>query len=116
MKFYRDLYLTENLKKKKRRVMWKLAAGSGMADVYVITLSSNGTDMLDVVNSAITLQPVVRRSLPLVVGMASGYDGALALVEAIVKDVRRKTGTCDVRGFFEEADKFSLRVTGWQKE
>lgn len=102
MKFYRNLYLTENLKKKKYKMMWKLKSGSGMVNVYAITLASNGKDLLDIIHSAVTIQPAVRRRLPLVVGIASGYDGALALVEAIVKDVYERTGSYEVRKFFEE--------------
>lgn len=110
MEFYRDLYLTENLKKKKYRMMWKLKTGSGMVDVYVITIAANGRDLLDIMNSSIALQPVVHNRLPLVVGMASGYDGALRLVQKIIEDVHRDTGTYDVRSYFEESDRLLISV------
>lgn len=108
MRFYRDLYLTENLKKKKYKMMWKLKTGSGMVDVYVITLAANGRDLLDIMNSSICLQPAVHNRLPLVIGMASGYDGALKLVQKIIEDVYNRTGTYEVRKYFEETDRRTL--------
>ena len=61
-------------------------------DIYLITLAANGQDMLDIIHSAYLKQPAVRRNLPMIVGIAKGYDEALELVQQMLSETYQATG------------------------
>ncbi len=65
-------------------------------DIYLITLAANGQDMLDIIHSAYLKQPAVRRNLPMIVGIAKGYDEALELVQQMLSETYQATGTCRI--------------------
>ena len=46
MRYYRYLYLSEGLKKKKDRIIAKLEKKKFQMDIYLITLSCNGNNQL----------------------------------------------------------------------
>ena len=51
MRYYRYLYLSEGLKKKKDRIIAKLEKKKFQMDIYLITLSCNGNNQLEIWNS-----------------------------------------------------------------
>lgn len=102
LKWYKNLYVGDNAKKKQKKIMRNIRLGIGMIDVYVLTLASNGTDQLDIISANILLQPSLRRRTPVVVGIASGYYEALELVCKITEDVLRERKEPDIRGYLEE--------------
>ena len=92
MNWYSKLYIGEGAKPKAGKIIRKLKRNAGQVDIYLITLASNGQDMLDIINSAYLKQPAVRRSLPMIVGIAKGYEEALDLVEQMLMETHRETG------------------------
>lgn len=99
MKWYPYLYVGENAEKKKNKIIRRLKTGTGMIDIWVITEAANGVDMLDIISSAWLKQPAVRRNLPMIVGIAKGYEEAVDLVVKIAEETWRHTGACDIRGY-----------------
>ena len=83
MRYYRYLYLSEGLKKKKDR----------------ITLSCNGNNQLEIWNSVLFLQPSFPQTDHFVVGITKGYEEALELVEQITKEVYNETKGADIRSY-----------------
>ena len=77
MRYYKHLYLTEGLEKKKEKIIRKLEAGK---------------------------QPAFPEQELFVVGITKGYDEAVELVEQIVQEVYDQTGTCDIRSYILEKE------------
>ncbi|MDO4632323.1 MAG: hypothetical protein Q4B01_00530 [Eubacteriales bacterium] len=92
MRWYRNLYLGEGLEKKKDRLIRKIEQGRGVPGVYVITLASNGTDLMDVFAADYLMQPALHRSCPMILGLCRGRDEAVDLSVEIVLDMYRQTG------------------------
>lgn len=98
MHFYKRLYMTESLKKKKRQIVWKLKTKKFMPSVYVIALSE-GEDLLEIYHSALLKQPYYKNSQPFIVGIAKNYGEAVELIQEILTDVKHKNGNYNVREF-----------------
>ena len=83
MEFYCDLYVSECWQKKKARIIRKLRANRVQPQVYVV-------------------QHVFAHADLFVVGIADGYDEALAMVRDITEEVYTVTGKTDLRKYILE--------------
>ena len=99
MKYYHNLFISEGLKRKKEEILLKIDKNQFQFDKYVIVLSQNEKNHLDIYNSAVLLQQYHNQEGMVVVGIASGFDGALELVEKITQTVYNETKGTDIRGF-----------------
>ena len=99
MKWYKKLYVGAGAEKKKYMMMGKIRLHRFQRDAYLITLASNGKNLLDIYPSYVLLQKVYRAQELFVVGLACGYDEALELTRQIVDDVYQNTGGFDVRAY-----------------
>lgn len=103
MRFYKGLYMSPSLQKKRNRVIWSLRTGRPQPLVYVITLAKNN-DLFEIYHSAMLKQKYYRNreNSPYIVGLATGYQGAVELTAGILEDVYKITGGCNVKEFFKE--------------
>ena len=92
MRYYKHLYLTEGLEKKKK-IIRKLEAGKLQPSVHVITLAVSGRNQLEIYPTIQFKQPAFPEQELFVVGITKGYDEAVELVEQIVQEVYDQTGT-----------------------
>ena len=99
MRYYRYLYLSEGLKKKKDRIIAKLEKKKFQMDIYLITLSCNGNNQLEIWNSVLFLQPSFPQTDHFVAGLAKDYEDALELVEKITQEVYNETKGADIRSY-----------------
>jgi len=102
LKWFKNLYIGDTANKQKNRIIWKVNHGVGVWDIYLITLASNPDNLLDIISANMLLQKPIRRRCPLIVGLASGHEEALQLVEQIISDVYQKTGAVAVRQYIEQ--------------
>lgn len=98
MHFYKRLYMTESLKKKKRQIIWKLKTKKFIPSVYVIALSE-GEDLLEIYHSALLKEPYYKNNPPFIVGIAANYSEAIELIQEILIDVKQKNGNYNVKEF-----------------
>ncbi len=96
----REFYAGESIARKKRKIKWKICHNAGQLDIYVITLSSNPQNLLDIIPSWEIMQKYYPQADLLVVGIDKGYDNALELAGRIVMDVYDRTGDFHVRDYF----------------
>ena len=47
LNWYKGLYVGNNAKKRKKKLIHRINQGAGVMDVYLITLASNPRDQLD---------------------------------------------------------------------
>ena len=83
MKFYKNLYVSESLEKKRDKIINKLVSAKYPFTVYVIVLIEEGENQLEFYSASLFKQKIVSDDGIFVVGIASGYDDAIYLVEKI---------------------------------
>lgn len=98
MNWYNDLYVGEAARRKKNKIINKLDKHSISFGVYVVTLASNGKDILDVLPAFMLYKQ--QNQDRLILGLAVTKEEALEVCAQIIQDVYRKTGTYDVRSYF----------------
>ncbi len=99
MHYYKNLYLPENLEKKKKKIIRKLNANKLQYDLYLLTFPLGNSNQLEIINSLELKQPSYPRDRLFVVGFAKGYDEALELVEEITQSVYNETQGADIRSY-----------------
>lgn len=104
MKFYRNLYVSESLEKKKDKIIQKMKQGKYPLTIYILALIEEGENQMEFYSAALLRQKVVSDDGIFVVGIAAGYDDAVYLVEDIAKEVYEKTGDLDIRSYIREQD------------
>ena len=100
MRFYKNLYVSESMTKKKEKVIAKLNKKRYPLNTYVIALIEEGENQLEFYSTLMFRQGSVIDDDIFVVGIAGGYDDALYLVEEIAKEVYEKTGEMCKRDSF----------------
>ncbi|MDO5381872.1 MAG: hypothetical protein Q4F06_04005 [Eubacteriales bacterium] len=103
MKWYKKLYIGEKAKKEKYKVFGHIKQSRFCSDTFLITLSENPDNLLDIYSANVLKQPHFKnkryRDNVYVVGLAKGRDEALELVRQIVDDVYKGTGAFDIRRY-----------------
>jgi hypothetical protein len=105
MKFCKKLYLGEGTRKHRWKYIWKLKHHAGLLDIYVITLSDNPGELLEIYHNAFLMQEFYKQNPPFVVGIAKGKDEAMELVSEIIRDGYLKTGNYDIKTYLLEKQK-----------
>ncbi len=100
IRFLNKLYLDAGLEQGDlQKLKQDLNENPLFANVFVITLSANEYDQLDIYHSKYLLQRFYKKNPPLVVGMAKKQGGAVALVEKIVQECVTLRGDVDLKAF-----------------
>ena len=99
MRFYKYLYISEKLEKKKAKILRKLQMNKFQLAVQLVVLPMGKNNQLEIINSQLLLQPSYPRQEMFVVAIVSGYDEAIEFVEKTVSEVYDKTGGADVRSY-----------------
>lgn len=97
--WYEPLYLDGHLRKREKSLRKRLNEGRVDVGHYLITLSSNPADNLDIISTSFLVQPALYDRLPMVVGLASSKKEAMRLVLRITDDCLSATGGADLRAF-----------------
>lgn len=104
MRWAKELYLSEKTAAKKDRIIRKADRGVGMVSIYFISLASNEQNLLDIFHAAHLKQPAFYKQVPLIVGIAFGYEEALDMTRQILEDIYQETGGFRVREYFHADD------------
>lgn len=100
MEWHKRLYLGATAKKKKDILIQKIEEGKTPFNVYLVTLSGNGKNQLEIIASWNLKFWYTRENCPCIVGLACGEAEAQDLVLEIVREVYEKTGKADLRAYF----------------
>ena len=101
MRYYKHLYLTEGLEKKKEKIIRKLEAGKLQPSVHVITLAISEKNQLEIYPTLQFKQPAFPEQDLFVVGITKGYEEAVELVEEISREVYDATGDLELRDYIQ---------------
>lgn len=107
MKWYKKLYMGEEAQKAKYKVFGRIRRNRFQIDTYLITLSDNPDNLLDMFSANILNQPYFKKNRRkqtrnlYVVGLAVGYKEGLSVITQIIDDVYTNTGGFDIRGYLK---------------
>ncbi len=94
------LYLSDGLEGKKLdRAKRRLERKPWMGGVYVVSLSRNGQDLLDIYDCKVLAWPYFRKHPPVIVGLALSYGESVGLVEQMVRECWEARGDCALKEY-----------------
>lgn len=100
IKFIEHLYLGENIEYEALyQLKKKLNDEPIKANVFVITISANEHDQLDIYHSKYLIQRFYKKNPPYVIGIAKKHGDAVALVAQIVQECLTKRGDVDLKAY-----------------
>ena len=105
MKYYYNLYWSEDLVGKEKDILTKLSHERVLLNKYVIVTTENDANHLEFFDSILLKQKMIKRDNLFVVGIGEGYTGALEVVEKITQDVYDVTKGTDIRKFLQTTQK-----------
>ena len=98
--FSAELYLGEGIKRKKLdKIKRKLIKQPLFAGVYVIALSRNPVDQLEILEARQLAQRFYESHALHIVGVAGDREDALHLVEKIVQECLDTRGDCELKEY-----------------
>ncbi len=101
MEFYRNLYVSESLEKKKDKIIKKLKAGKSPMNCCVIMLTENPENQLEFFNSILLWQKYGKEN-PFIIGIAGCYEEALEVIQKITEETYSHRKDADIRSYILE--------------
>ena len=101
MQFMGSLYVGEKIAYAQYKIVEKVHKGKVVPKLYLIVLSSNSDNMLDIIPQKEVQQKYYPKDGLRIVGIAEGKKEALGLVQQMILESLRETGSADVRGFLK---------------
>lgn len=99
MRWYHKLYEGKKAQEKRYSIIRKIRERKLQINSYVITVPSNGNNVLDIYPSYILLLPYYKESDTMIIGIAADYEEAVEVAGRIVLDMYREIGKPDVEEF-----------------
>ena len=99
IRWMEGLYLGESVEKKEKRIREDMEQGKLRWHVYVLMLSTNPENQVDILSAGFLRQPFYRHQDLTVVGLAQGREEALAVLQRMAADAVRETGAGNLRAF-----------------
>lgn len=100
--WYEPLYIPEGMKKKEKRTRARIEKGIPVPGVYLLTLSHHPDNVLEMIGAVYLTQKGLREHCPKIVGMASGREEALLLMQRILEETYAHTGTFRVAEYLQD--------------
>ncbi len=98
--YYPRLYLSEGINRDKlEKLKRDLSVRPKKADVYLLTLSGNATDQLDIYASKYLPQKYKEQRSPYIIGIAENYEKAVGIVEQIAREAWAARGDAQLRDY-----------------
>ena len=85
-----------------KRIRKRLSKGKAVIGVYLVALTSNRDNLIDIIDVKELIFPYYKRQRIDVIGMAYSKDAALELTRDIIQDMYLETGGFDIRGYYGE--------------
>lgn len=101
MKWYKDLFLGENISSDAKQIIKKIKKKQLTPGVYVIAFASNPKNLLDIIPTMELMQKGYPKDEIRIVGLALGIKEAKEVVRQIVDEVYQNTGNVDVKAYLK---------------
>lgn len=98
--YHSRLYLGESISREKLdKIKKRLAKNPLLAGVFLIAVSKNSSDQLDIYDAKQLAQRYYRNNPPHIVGIAGNRQEALELVEQLVRECMASRGDCALKEY-----------------
>lgn len=94
-------YYTGDGVKNPRKIQSKINAGKLVPGIYLLTLSANPGNLLEIIPAAMLVQKSAYALCPAIMGMAKGKDEAIDLAVEILQEVYQATGAFKIEEFLK---------------
>ena len=95
------IYLGIGLKKKYRRIKWKIMHNIAQQGIYILRLPMDYAGNPEIIYSAVLLQKYYPADSFCIIGLANTKREALRLIEQITSEMYQKLNGIDYYSFFE---------------
>lgn len=102
MEFLKELYLEEDSKIQPAEILKKISANKRIPNLYLIAISTCLDNMLDIIPEWEVLQKGYPKKNLRIVGLAEGKWEAFHLVQLIIEESLKMTGSADVRAYLKQ--------------
>lgn len=99
MRWYRNLYIGEQARKNRYKIVWKVKHRAGTINIYLLILPFNSENTLEIINANYLLQSYYKNKDIKIIGIAYSYEEALTLLTKIVQEVYQKTGNVKIKEY-----------------
>lgn len=100
LNYHPEIYLGESIRAEKLdKIKKKLEKKPLFSGVFLITLSRNASDQLEIYDARQLAQSYYKNNPPYVVGIAGNYNEALSLVEQLVQECLQARGDCALKEY-----------------
>ena len=103
MIWYDDLFVGKSISpRRKKRIIRKVKRRSILGAEYLLTLSANPDNLIDIISVQVVRQRRYPRKNLVVIGLAGNYEVALMLAGEIVTGIYAVQGNFKLREFFQK--------------
>lgn len=100
VRYHSKLYLGEGIKEKKLdKIRKKLEERPLLSGVFLIAVSANPSDQLDIFEARQLVQSYYVKNPPYVIGIAGSRKEAVSMVEQIVRECLLERGDCALKEY-----------------
>lgn len=100
IRYHHRLYLSNDISESKLdRIKKKLQNKPLLCAVYLISISRNPADQLEIFAAKQLVQNYYNRYPVYVIGIASDYESAVSLIETIVQECLQARGDCALKEY-----------------
>lgn len=104
MKFIKNLYVSNSIKNPDK-VISKLKRNAGQIMVYIISISENSTDQLDIYHCSVMQQKYFHKNKNfMIVGITGSYEEAVEFVKETAVDCLKIRGNCKLKEYLLSED------------
>lgn len=100
LKWHKNYYKGPNVKN-VTGIRLKLIQGKPVPGIYLITLSENPHNLLEILPALTLIQETAARICPEIIGIAKGKEEALELITDMVQTVYEETGELNIKEYWK---------------
>ena len=98
---WQDNFLAGKSVKNPGKIKKKLNSGKLVPGIYLLTLSENPSNLMDIIPAAMLFQKSFYGICPEIIGMAKGKEEALEMVRSLIDEMYTETGTFAIAEYIE---------------
>ena len=103
MIWYDDLFVGQSIsQRRKKRIIRKVKRRSILGAEYLLTLSANPDNLIDIISVQVVRQRCYPRKDLVVIGLEGNYEEALMIAGEIVTGIYAVQGNFKLREFFQK--------------
>lgn len=100
LKWHEGYYIGKTIRDAKS-IQEKLEHGKLVPGIYLVTLSHNPCNILEILPAVTLFQKTASRNCPEIIGIARGQEEAMELVRSVVDTVYKETGDVQVEEYLK---------------